>query len=136
MSKEQKAGSNPYFNTRQYLTELFGAMAIYLVVIILTMGRIGDTEPGLMKMALALAPVVPLILVFWVIMRQYNRSDELHKRMAREAFVLGAMMFGWIVIIWGFAELGGAPPIPTLVFGPTLLGLWGLATPIVMRKYR
>jgi len=126
----------PQFSTRQYFFELFGAFAIYAVVLFATIGRVGDAEPGLTKMALALAPVFPLILVFWAIMRAYYRSDEMHKRILTEAFAMGAMIFGWMLIIWGFAENGGAPQIPMVFVAPLLIGFWGMCMPIVMRKYR
>ena len=111
-------------------------MALYTVVLIATIGRVDDAEPGLVKFALALAPVLPLLLAFWAIMRQYNRSDELHKRMAREAFAMGAIIFGWLLIILGFAENGGVPKIPMIFLAPLLLALWGICTPIVQRWYK
>ena len=134
MQKEDGCGSG--FTARKYLIEFSGAMTLYMMVLFATIGRVDDAEPGLTKLALALAPVVPLGLAFWAIMRQYNRGDELMKRMAREAFAMGAMIFGWIIIIWGFAEIGGAPRIPMIFVGPLLLGLWGLCTPIVLRRYK
>lgn len=125
----------PQFRTRQYFLELFGAFAIYGVVLFATIGRVEETDPGLMKMALALAPVLPLILVFWAIMRAYYRSDEMHKRIQREAFAMGAIIFGWILIFMGFAENGGLPKIPMIAVAPLLLMFWGICTPIVMRRY-
>ena len=134
-SEKAKFSAAPQFSTRQYFVELFGAFGIYAVVLFATIGRVGDAEPGLIKMALALAPVLPLILVFWAIMRAYYRSDEMHKRILTEAFAMGAMIFGWLLIIWGFAENGGAPQIPMVFVAPLLIGFWGLSMPIVMRKY-
>lgn len=132
--KQTSSASN--FSGRQYFVELFGAFLIYAAVLFGTIGRVEDAEPGLVKMALALAPVAPLILVFWAIMRQYNRSDEMHKRMVREAFALGSVIFGWLLIIWGFAQNGGAPQVPAIFMAPALIGLWGVCTPIVIRRYK
>lgn len=132
----QSHESNPYFSGGRYIAELFGAFAIYMAVLFLTIGRIDDAASPSVKMLIALAPVSPLILVFWAIMRQYGRSDELHKRIAREAFALAAIIFGWILIIWGFAQNGGAPQIPMIFVGPALIGLWGLCSPIVIRRYK
>ena len=125
-----------FFSGRQYLREFLSAMTLYTVVLFATIGRVADAEPGLIKLSLALAPVLPMLLAFWAIMRQYNRGDELHKRMAREAFAMGAMIFGWIIIIWGFAEIGGAPKTPMIFVGPLLIVLWGICTPIVIRRYK
>jgi len=127
--------SIPQFNTRQYFLELVGAFIIYAVVLFATVERVGDTEPGILKMALALAPVFPLILVFWAIMRAYYRCDEMYKRIIKEAFSMGAIIFGWLLIILGFAENGGLPKIPMVFIAPLLLAFWGLCIPIVIRRY-
>ena len=126
----------PQFSTRKYFFELFGAFTVYTVVLVATVGRVGGMEPGLMKMVFALAPVIPLILVFWAIMRAYYRSDEMHKRIIKEAFAMGAIIFCWLLIILGFAENGGLPKIPMIFLAPALIGFWGLCTPIVLRRYK
>jgi len=126
----------PQFSTKQYFFELFGAFAIYTVVLFVTIGRIDDVQSGVTKMVLALAPVLPLILVFWAIMRAYKRSDEMHKRIIKDAFAMGAIIFGWLLIILGFAENGGAPKIPMVLIAPLLIVFWGLCMPVVLRKYR
>lgn len=128
--------SNRFFGGRQYIIELSGAFLFYGLVLMGTIVRVKDAQPGLEKLVLALAPTLPLALVFWAIMRQYGRSDELHKRIAREAFAMGAMIFGWILIIWGFAQNGGAPQVPMIFVAPLLIGFWGICTPIVMRRYK
>ena len=126
----------PQFSTKRYFFELFGAFAIYGVVLFATSGRVGDMEPGLLKMAFALAPVFPLILVFLAIMRAFKRSDEMHKRIIKDAFAMGAIIFGWLLIILGFAELGGVPKTPMVFVAPLLIGFWGLCLPIVLRRYK
>jgi hypothetical protein len=131
-----KTVSQKYFDGRKYYSELGGAFGIYMLVLYLTIGRVEESPTATIKMALAVAPVFPLLLVFWAIMRQYGRSDELDKRIAREAFAMGAMIFGWILIIWGFAQNGGAPQVPMIFVAPLLICFWGICTPIVMRKYK
>ena len=126
----------PQFSPKRYFFELFGAFAIYGVVLFATIERVGDMEPGLLKMAFALAPVFPLILVFLAIMRAFKRSDEMHKRIIKDAFAMGAIIFGWLLIILGFAENGGVPKIPMVFIAPLLIGFWGLCLPIVSRRYR
>ena len=126
----------PQFSPKRYFFELFGAFAIYTVVLFATIGRVGEVQSGPTKMALALAPVFPLILVFLAIMRAFKRSDEMHKRIIKDAFAMGAIIFGWLLIILGFAENGGVPKIPMVFIAPLLIGFWGLCLPIVSRRYR
>jgi len=126
----------PYFGGRRYFIELSGAFLVYVLVLMVTIVRVEAAEPGLEKITLALAPVLPLGLVGWAIKRQYDRSDELQRRMVIEAFALGALLFLIVMMIWGFAENAGAPRLPMIWIAPALMGLWGFCTPIVLRKYR
>jgi fatty acid desaturase len=69
-------------------------------------------------------------------MRAFRRSDEMHKRIITDAFAMAAIIFGWLLVIWGFAENGGAPHIPMVFIAPLLVGIWGLCIPVVLRRYR
>lgn len=120
----------------RYLGELAGAFGAYAGVLFATLPRLEEAEPGIMKTVIALAPVLPLILVFWALIRQYNRLDERMKRISAEAFSLGAMVLGWGLTLWGFGVNAGWPELPTIWVAPAMIGLWGLSMPIVTRKYR
>lgn len=127
---------NPTAVTWRYFAELGGAFALYAGVLVLSIPARDAADLGLAKTLFALAPVVPLIFVFWAIIRQYHRFDELMKRIQAEAFALGAMIMGWGMTLWGFGENAGWPSLPTIWVAPALMGLWGLCMPIVLRRYR
>ena len=131
MPKTRSSGISP-----RYFFELFGALLIYAVVLFSTIPIRDAAEAGPEKLAWSLVPVIPLILVFWAIIRQYNRFDELMQKISAEAFALGAMAVGWGLTVWSFGENGGWAPVQTIWIAPALIGAWGLSMPIVMRKYR
>lgn len=122
--------------TWRYGVELGGAFVIYALVLIGTIPLRDAADTGLAKSLLAIAPVLPLVLVFWAILRQYARFDELMKRINAEAFALGAMLVGWAMTLWGFGENAGWPALPLIWVGPALMGAWGLCLPIVIRRYK
>lgn len=122
--------------TWRYGVELGGAFVIYALVLFFTIPARNATDPGLAKSALALAPVLPLLLAFWAILRQYARFDEMMKRINAEAFAFGAMLVGWGMTIWGFGENAGWPALPLIWVGPALVGAWGICLPIIIRRYR
>lgn len=120
----------------KYLLEFGSAMAIYVVVLFAAIPLRDGAATDATRLTWALAPVLPLVFVFLAIIRQYNRSDELQQRMHSEAFALGAIILGFGVTIWGFAETAGYAALPTILVAPALIGLWGICLPFVMRKYR
>jgi len=120
----------------RYYLELGGAFALYAAVLAVTVSQRGAITDPPLAAAVEMAPVLPLILVFWAILRQYGRFDELYKRIHAEAFALGAMILGWGATVWGFAENAGMPPLPTIWIGPGLIAFWGLCLPLVVRRYK
>lgn len=120
----------------KYLGEFSCAMGAYLVVLFLTVPMKEAAEPGAFKMALALAPTVPLIFVFWTVIREYGRRDEMAKKITAEAFSLGAIVLGFVLTFWGFAETAGWPELPTIFVAPGLFAFWALCLPIVLRRYK
>lgn len=120
---------------RRYFLEFGGAMAAYIVILF---GVVATRKEGFSVSDgrwQELLPVIPLLFAFWAIIRQYNRMDEYYRRLHSEAFALGAMTLGLFFVIWGFAENAGAPTIPTIFYGPAMIGLWGVCLPIVQRRY-
>lgn len=121
------------YSIRQYFIEFGGSMLLYTVTLI---GVIA-TRPHEGALALLeLLPAVALLLGFWAIIRQYRRMDEFYQRLHSESFALGALLLGLGVMIWGFGENAGWPPLPTVWIAPALIGLWGLCLPLVMRRYK
>ena len=119
-----------------YFREFGVAMTLYVVVIVSSVSVRGSIDSRPLAIAVEMAPVIPLGLAFWAIMRQYGRFDELMKRIQSEAFALGAILTGFGYMIYGFAENAGAPALPNIWVGVSLLAAWGLCLPVVMRRYR
>lgn len=119
---------------RAYLKELVPGMILYLVALSVPVAL--DPEPGTNVSWLWMLPVVPVLLMLWAILRQYERCDEFYRRLHSEAFAFGAIMVGAFFTIYGFGENAGWPDIPLIWVGPALLGSWGASLPFVLRRYR
>lgn len=120
----------------RYIAEFGAAMILYSVVVIAVFGgRPAQGYEGASK-ALELLPILPLLLGFWAFLRQYQRFDEFYQRIFSESFALGAMLWGLIVMAWGFAENAGLMPLPTVWIAPGLIGLWGLMIPLMVWRRR
>lgn len=118
-------------NIGAYLGEFGGAMFAYMGTL---MGVVAS-RPHEGRAWMELLPIIPLLLAFVAIIRQYRRMDEFYQRIHAQAFALGAMIVGVGIMIWGFAENAGAPALSTMWIAPAMLGAWGLCLPLVMRRY-
>lgn len=124
-------------NIRKYFIEFGGSMLAYTATLI----GVVATRPDEMEQldtvrAIELLPILPLILAFFAIIRQFRRMDEFYQRIHAEAFALGALVWGIAVMAWGFAENAGAPELSTMFIAPGLLACWGLSLPIILRRYK
>jgi len=127
----------PSGTIRNYFVEFGSAMLAYTITVI-SVSNIqpdGGAHQGNVRY-LWLLPIIPLLVAFWAIIRQFRRMDEFYQRIHAEAFALGALTWGLIMMSWGFAENAGAPVFPTMLTAPGLIALWGLSIPLVSRRYK
>jgi hypothetical protein len=119
------------------LIEFGGAMVAYTVVLLVAvtlLNRLDDEN--IWRLPLAVAPVIPIGFALWAFLRQLGRMDELQRRIQLDAIATAAGATGMITATWGFLELAGVPPLPTIWVFPLLIALWGLATAFFSRRYQ
>jgi hypothetical protein len=113
---------------RRYTIELFAAMALYVVVLIVSLSIAKPLEPGLMLTALALAPLAPLLLACFSFFRFYQRTDEMQKRVSADAAALTLVVAFLVAVTLGFLRRFGVLDFEDdmMLFGPFLIIVWGL----------
>jgi len=122
---------------RKYYVELGSSMLAYIGTLMYVVGTRPDgAEERNVHRLIEVLPIIPLIFVFWVIIRQFRRCDEYYQRIHAEAFSLGAMVWALIIMVWAFAENAGAPPLQIMFIAPGLIAAWGLCLPIIIRRYK
>ena len=80
---------------RKYFIEMSATVALYFVTVVgsIRFGRSLDPSTG--RTLLLLTPVVPVLLMVWVLIRQFGRMDEFVRLRSLEAFsVAGAITAG------------------------------------------
>ena len=93
-----------------------------------------------LRVALSLAPVIPIVLVCRALITFLRDSDELERQIELEAIALSGLFTGLIFLCLGFLanskiiHLDGAS-VAIWVF-PCLFGLYGVAKCIASWRYR
>lgn len=118
-----------YFHRLTYFMTAYGFV---LIVLLGVATRIGESLPGWVRVAMALATAAPICGVFWAIFRLLEECDDEYQRMllVRQTLLATAITLV-IVTIWQFLAvyhmLQQGPQWIVVIW----LGTFGLAAPIV-----
>lgn len=89
-----------------------------------------------MRVALSMVPVIPAIVMIFVILDFVRVMDEVHQRVITESCLVALVIVGLLSFSYGFVE--GAVDLPEIsliwVF-PALIGTAGLAQLFVRKRY-
>jgi hypothetical protein len=122
--------------TRRYLAEFGGAMTLYVVVLLGTAWVLNAYPEGQWRYAVAVLPVLPVVLVLWAVQRAMARMDELQRRVQLEGVVFASVVTGVVTFTYGFLEGVGLPHLNYIWVLPFMFALWGIGTAVAGRRYR
>ena len=119
---------------RRYLVRLFVLMTIYLVVLFAAVWTFRHGPPlGLLAWPLAIAPALPIVGVFWAVMRLLVEEKDEYLRMlfVRQALIATAFCLT-VTTIWEFLQNFDLVPAGNGGFGAAFfwfvgLGIGGIA---------
>ena len=114
-----------YRNTR-YFAELSGALLLYVLVLVVSLRLVPDANPGAVRIALAVMPALPLMLMIWVIARHFRRIDEYLQRVSLESIAIAAAVVAGLSLTYGFLENAGFPRLSMFVVWPLMGATWGV----------
>lgn len=94
-----------------YFRELFGALALYTVLLVaaITFGR--PMAPGALRTLVLLSPMIGFGLAIWAIVRHLQREDEYLRKRLLENVSLGAVITAGLTFSYGFLETAGYPKL-------------------------
>lgn len=120
----------------RYLTELFGTIAVYAVVLIASIWLLKSFPDSALRIPVALAPMLPALFLPIVVVRHLRRIDELQRQIQLEA--LGFSFAGTAVLTfgYGFLENVGFPHLSSFVVWPVMAVLWVIGLVIANRRFR
>lgn len=120
----------------RYMVELFAVVGLYGIVLIASVWLLNAYPDSPLRVVIALAPMLPALLLPVVVVRYLRRVDELQRQIQLEA--LGFAFAGTAVITfgYGFLETAGLPRLSWFAVWPIMGALWIIGSLIFQRKYR
>ena len=120
----------------RYMVELSAVIGFYGIVLAVSVLLLNAYPDSPLRIVIALAPMLPALLLPVVVVRYLRRVDELQRQIQLEA--LGFAFAGTAVITfgYGFLEIAGLPRLSWFAVWPIMGALWIIGSFVFQRKYR
>jgi hypothetical protein len=112
--------------TRTYLTEMFTAMAVYFVLLYVSITYARPMPDSALRTALLVVPMLGFLLMIRAIARQVARVDEYARQMLLESLALTAGLTAGLSFTYGFLETAGFPRLSMFAVWGMMGGSWML----------
>jgi hypothetical protein len=109
---------------RRYFVELMSAMGLYFVTLYARNHWSANLTSPILKDALLVSPILPLILAAIAILRLFKRVDEYRRRQMLEALAIAAAVTCVLSTSWMFLVDVGAPDLPIAAAWPIFSVTW------------
>jgi hypothetical protein len=117
-----------------YYQELFGALALYIVLLVAALRYGPALPPGPWRVLVMLSPMLGFVLALLAIVRMFRRLDEYMRRVQLENIALAAGLTAGLSFSYGFLEITGQPRLSMFSVWMVLCGSWGLIS--ALRAWR
>lgn len=107
-------------NQRRYAREFWPPMLAYILIMLLVWPLVGHVQAMWVRAALALLPIVPVLLVTRAMFRLVMGSDELEQRTTLIGLAFAGTAVGTLCLIGGFLVAAKVIRLD----GSVLLGVW------------
>ena len=115
-------------NKSRAVLELVLAITFYVVILIISLKALTHIENQSLKVLVSLLPVLPGILVIWVIIRQFIRFDELQRKIQLQALAISFLGTAFLTFSYGFLENIGFPKLTMFIVWPMMGTFWSMST--------
>ncbi len=120
---------------RRYSVEFSVAIVLYIVVLFGTRMAF-RTYHGPFETLVALAPVIPVFLVFLAALRLFAGTDEFNRRLMTDSLAVAGVLTALLAVTYGFVE-GDPLPRPSAWWTwTTFMAAWLIASLILRWRYR
>ena len=121
---------------RRYLFEFGGAMAAYVLVVLLSSWAVHDHPTADWRFAVAVTPIVPALFAMWAVLRHVRRLDERERLIQLQALTASTVVVGMVTFTYGFLEAAGAPSVSLVWVLPALIAVWGVGVAVANLRDR
>lgn len=113
---------------RTYNTEMYGALAIYALMLVVSIKFGRGMEAGVLRTVVLSSPMIGFMLGVWAVARQFRRVDELQRQIMLENLALAAAITAGASFTYGFLETAGYQMLSMFWVWVVMGGAWAVIT--------
>ena len=126
------------YTEKQYQRHMFATMAVYVALMLLEWPQVRSVSSLPWKIVLALLPVIPVVIVIWLLARRVMHGDELEQRLYLLALSVASGVICALTLVGGFLSAAGVVALDGDVLiwvAPVLSIVFGLTHVWLKRRY-
>ena len=113
---------------RVYLREMMGSLAIYAVILVVTIRYGRGMDAGIVRTLVLASPMIGFFLATWAIARHLKRIDEYLRQFTLENLAIAAAVTMGLSFTYGFMETAGYPKLSMFSVWMAMGAVWGVTT--------
>ncbi|MDH5832352.1 hypothetical protein [Luteimonas kalidii] len=125
---------------RRYMRGLMGSMAAYVAILFASVWLLRQIDAAPLRVAVALAPVVPIGFAVRAMVRFIRDLDEMQQRIELESIAIATLTVSMLYMTGGLLQqaqlLQVSGGVAMIWVFPLVCFTYGLAKAFVMRRYR
>lgn len=121
---------------RAYNIELWSSIAVYAVILVLSIRYGRPLADGPLRTAILLSPMLGFALMIRAIARHIARIDEYQRKFLLETSALAFAITGGITFTYGFLETAGFPRLSMFSVWMVMGASWGVVNIVRVIRLR
>ena len=121
---------------KRFLMEFIIILLVYMLCVGVSSAYVSSLPDGAGKIAWALLPVIPMLVMAVTIIRRLHAMDELGRKIQLEALAIAFVCTALTTFSYGFLETAGFPRLSAFLVWPLMGGVWCVATIVGTRRYQ
>lgn len=113
------------YSFKPYLIEFSSAMLAYALLLVVSLRWLAaGVEGEFPRVLITLLPMLPVLAMCWIVLRELRRIDELQRRIQLEALALAFCATAVATLGYGFLENVGLPRLTMFAVWPVMATTW------------
>lgn len=126
----------PPLASRRYKIQILSSMAVYTIFVILSVHWLHRNPPAPWKYLIAVAPMLPALVVPVAVVRFFREIDELQRKIQLEALAGAFTATAVLTLTYGFLENAGLPDLNWVWVWPVMGSCWVIGLALARLRYR
>ena len=122
--------------SRRYTVQILSSMAVYTIFVTLSVRWLRHNPAAPWKYLIAVAPMLPALVVPVAVVRFLREIDELQRRIQLEALAVAFTATAVITLTYGFLQNAGLPDLSWIWVWPIMGISWVIGLAVARWRYR